>query len=38
MTTLETIKQGQNHWQEPVNKVINAVNGLLGGGRTHPSC
>lgn len=37
MTTLEKVKKAQDDWQEPVNKAIDAVNGLLGG-RTHPSC
>lgn len=36
-TQIEEVKKAQGDWQAPVNKVINAVNGLLGGGRAHPS-
>lgn len=30
-TQIEEVKKAQGDWQAPVNKVINAVNGLLGG-------
>lgn len=30
-TQIEEVKKAQDDWQAPVNKVINAVNGLLGG-------
>lgn len=29
--SIEEVKKAQGDWQTPVNKVINAVNGLLGG-------
>lgn len=31
-TQIETVQKAQGDWQAPVNQVINAVNGLLGGG------
>ena len=30
-TQIETVQKAQDDWQTPVNQVINAVNGLLGG-------
>ncbi len=35
MEKINTVKKAQDDWQTPVNKVINAVNGLMGGGRAH---
>ena len=31
MANIANVQKAQNDWQEPVNEVINAVNGLMGG-------